>query len=182
MSPDDFTAPFSTFPIVSLLLSYLPPGLQGAVRDVAEAYHTIPVHLSQWHGLIVRLSDSHFTVDTALCFCFASSAGIYGSVANAAVDIMRFIGIGPILQYNGGTIIYSFGSLEHIYPATTKHDVKRLRGLPRKEDRQSMVDVSDSREVHCPTDPWRNLTRTALACCEISPPPKTKNSAEHPFA
>ena len=99
MSPDDFTAPFSTFPIVSLLLSYLPPGLQGAVRDVAEAYHTIPVHLSQWHGLIVRLSDSHFTVDTALCFCFASSAGIYGSVANAAVDIMRFIGIGPILQW-----------------------------------------------------------------------------------
>lgn len=44
---DDFTASYSIFPIVSLLIALLPPGLQGAVRDVAEAYHTVPVHPSQ---------------------------------------------------------------------------------------------------------------------------------------
>ena len=99
ISPDEFTATYSTFPIVSLLMSSLPPGSQGAVQDVAEAYHTIPVHLSQWHGLVVRLSDSHFTIDTALCFGFSPSAGIYGNVVSAGADIMRFIGIGPILRW-----------------------------------------------------------------------------------
>ena len=99
ISPDEFTATYSTFPIVSLLMSSLPPGSQGAVQDVAEAYHTIPVHLSQWHGLVVRLSDSHFTIDTALCFGFGPSAGIYGNVVSAGADIMRFIGIGPILRW-----------------------------------------------------------------------------------
>jgi hypothetical protein len=99
MSPDDFTATYSTFPIVALLLSSLPPGSQGAVRDVAEAYCTVPVHPSQWHGLVVRLSDSHFTVDTALCFSFAPSVGIYGNIASAGTDIMQFVGMGPILRW-----------------------------------------------------------------------------------
>ena len=99
MSPDEFTTSYSTFPIVVLLLTSLPPGSQGAIRDVAEAYRTIPVHPSQWHGLVVRLSDSHFAVDTALCFSFAPSAGIYGDVASAGADIMRFVSLGPILRW-----------------------------------------------------------------------------------
>ena len=99
MVPDDFTATYSTFPIVTQLISALLPGLQGAVRDVAEAYCTIPIHLSQWHGLVVHLSESHFAVDTSLCFSFAPSAGIYGDVASTGVDIMHFMGIGPILRW-----------------------------------------------------------------------------------
>ena len=97
--PDDFTAPYSTFPIVAALLFLFPPGSQGAVQDVAEAYHTIPVHPSQWHELVVRLSESHFAIDTMLCFGFTLSAGIYGNVAGAGVDIMCFVGIGPILRW-----------------------------------------------------------------------------------
>ena len=97
MLPDDFTASYSTFPIVSWLVALLPPGLQGAVRDVAEAYHTIPVHPSQWHGLVVHLSDSLFSIDTALAFGFTPSAGIYSDVASTGAEIMCFIGIGPIL-------------------------------------------------------------------------------------
>lgn len=94
---DDFTTSYSTFPIVALLMSSLPPGSQGAVRDIAEAYCTMPVHPSQWHGLVVRLSDSHFAIDTALCFSFAPSMGIYGNVTSAGVNIMRFVDIGSIL-------------------------------------------------------------------------------------
>ena len=96
--PDNFTAPYSTFPIVGALLSSLPPGSQGAVRDVAEAYRTIPVHPSQWHGLVVRLSESHFAIDTMLCFSFALLAGIYSNVTGTGVDIMCFVSIGPILH------------------------------------------------------------------------------------
>ena len=42
----DFMATYSAFPIVALLISSLPPGSQGVVRDVAEAYHTVPIHPS----------------------------------------------------------------------------------------------------------------------------------------
>lgn len=97
MSPDNFTAPYSTVPIVSLLIASLPPGAQGAVRDVAEAYCTVPIHPSQWHGLVIQLSESSFAIDMALGFGFAPSAGIYGNVASAGADIMHFVGIGPTL-------------------------------------------------------------------------------------
>jgi len=48
-------------------MSTLPPGSQGAVRDVAEAYRTIPLHPSQQHVLVIRLSDSDFTVNASTC-------------------------------------------------------------------------------------------------------------------
>jgi hypothetical protein len=99
VDPDNFPSPYSTFPIVALVLSTLPPGSQAAVRDVAEAYRTIPLHPSQWHALIVRLSESNFAVDTSTCFGFGPSGGIYGNVGSAGADIMRAAGIGPILRW-----------------------------------------------------------------------------------
>lgn len=98
-NPNNFPSPYSTFEIVSLVLSSLPPGSQGAIRDVAEAYCTVPLHPSQWHALVVRLSESHFAVDTSLCFGFGPSGGIYGSIGSAGTDIMRHAGIGPILRW-----------------------------------------------------------------------------------
>lgn len=98
VDPDLFPSHYSTFFVVALVLSSLPPGSQGAVRDVAEAYRTIPLHHSQWHALVVHLSDSEFAIDTSACFGFASSGGIYGNVGNAGTDIMRFNDIGPILR------------------------------------------------------------------------------------
>ena len=57
------------------------------------------MHRSQWHGLVVHLSKSHFAIDTSLCFGFGPSVGIYSNVASAGTDIMHFTGIGPILQW-----------------------------------------------------------------------------------
>ena len=99
VDPDDFPSPYSTFSIVALVISTLPPGSQGAVHDVAEAYRTIPLHPSQWHALVVRLSESHFAIDTSTCFGFGPSGGIYGNLGSAGADIMRFSGIGPILRW-----------------------------------------------------------------------------------
>ena len=99
VDPDLFPSHYSTFAVVALVISSLPPGSQGAVRDVAEAYRTIPLHHSQWHALAIRLSDSEFAIDTSSCFGFAPSGGIYGNVGNAGTDIMRFNGIGPILRW-----------------------------------------------------------------------------------
>ena len=97
--PDRYPSSYSTFPIVCLLISTLPQGAQGAVRDVAKAYRTVPLHPSQWHALVVRLQDDSFAVDTAFCFGFTASGGIYGSIGGAGTDIMRAHGIGPILRW-----------------------------------------------------------------------------------
>lgn len=99
VDPDLFPAHYSTFHIISLLISRLPPGSEAAVRDVAEAYRTVPSHPLQWPSLVVRLSDNEFAVDTSLCFGFAPSGGVYGMIGKAGADIMRYTGIGPIARW-----------------------------------------------------------------------------------
>ena len=96
---DQFPTYYSTFQITSTIISSLPPGSQAAVRDVAEAYRTVPSHPSQWPSLVVRLGSNQFVVDTSFCFGFAPSGGIYGQIGAAGVNIMRHRGMGPIARW-----------------------------------------------------------------------------------
>ena len=96
---DLFATTWGTFLVISLLIHHLPPGSQLATRDVAEAYHTIPLHHSQWPSTVIHLNNDAFTIDTALCFGSGPSAGMYGTVQNAASDILRFQGIRPISSW-----------------------------------------------------------------------------------
>ncbi|KIM86982.1 hypothetical protein PILCRDRAFT_64260, partial [Piloderma croceum F 1598] len=96
---DSFPTTWGTFSLVSLLIHRLPPGSQLATRDVAEAYRTIPLHHSQWPATVVRLDEFSFAIDTSVCFGSGPSAGTYGEVRNAASDILRFQGIGPISSW-----------------------------------------------------------------------------------
>ena len=73
----------------------MPPGLQLATGDVAEAYQIIPLHHSQWPSKVVHMGDDAFAINTALAFGSGPSAGTYGTVRNAASDILWFQGIGP---------------------------------------------------------------------------------------
>jgi hypothetical protein len=50
---NDFPCTWGTFAAFSLLCARLPPGSQGGVRDVAEAYRTVPLHPSQWPGTVI---------------------------------------------------------------------------------------------------------------------------------
>ena len=91
---------WGTFANTCRLLWTLPPGSQGAVRDVSEAYRTIPLHPSQWPGAVVRLSDNdNFAVDTCNMFGLSSAPGIFGHVADAGVEIFRSQGIGPLTKW-----------------------------------------------------------------------------------
>ena len=70
------------------------------MRDVAEAYHTIPVTPSQWPGLVIRLrGDDQSAINTCNNFGLTSAGGIYGQLADAGVDIMRGEGIGPVSKW-----------------------------------------------------------------------------------
>lgn len=100
VNSDDFPCTWGTFNAVSLLFSQLPPGSQAAVRDVKEAYRTIPLHPSQWPGTVVRISNQdQFCIDTSASFGGAANCGVYGRCADAACDILRANGIGPVTKW-----------------------------------------------------------------------------------
>lgn len=88
---------WGTFANTCRLLWTLPPGSQGAVRDLSEAYRMIPLHPSQWPGTVTRISDDdEFGVDTCNMFGFGPAGGVFGSVADAGMMICRARGLGPL--------------------------------------------------------------------------------------
>jgi hypothetical protein len=94
IDPDNFPSTWGTSHILALTISRLPPGSQFAIRDVSEAYHTIPIHTSQWPGAVVWILDELFCIDTCMCFGLRPSAGAYGSLADTGLDLFRVNGIG----------------------------------------------------------------------------------------
>ena len=97
---DDFPCTWGTFTAMALLCARLPQGSQAAVRDVAEAYRTIPLHPSQWPGTVIKLAGrDQYILDSNAAFGAAPNAGLYGGVADAGADLMRAKGIGPIAKW-----------------------------------------------------------------------------------
>ena len=100
INSDDFPCTWGTFYTASLLFLHLPPGAQGSTRDVADAFRTIPLHRSQWPGVVIRLSESDtFAINTADSFGLASAGGIWGHLADAICDVFRAEGIGPLTKW-----------------------------------------------------------------------------------
>ena len=96
----DFPCTWGTFSTVSLIIFRLPPGSQASIRDVAEAYRTIPAHHSQWPGLVVRLrEDDSFAANICNNFGLTSAGGVHGLLADAGTDIFRANGIGPLSKW-----------------------------------------------------------------------------------
>jgi hypothetical protein len=91
-----FPTTWGKFSIVYNLIANLPPGSEAATRDVAEAYRTIPLHSSQWPAGVVRVSSTHFCIDTCTAFGATPSAGVYGHMADAGAEVFRNNGIGPL--------------------------------------------------------------------------------------
>jgi len=91
---------WGTFTTVCLLLWRLPPGSQGACRDVSEAFRTIPLAPDQWPGTVVHLSeDDEFALNTSNCFGLRSAGGVYGIIRDATVDLLCTQGIGPVSKW-----------------------------------------------------------------------------------
>ena len=99
LNPDNLPTTWGTFTVISLLIYKLPPHSQIAMRDVAEAYRTIPLHHPQWPGTVMRTGEDAFCIDTMAVFGFSPSSGIYGTVAEAGANIFRYKGIGPLAKW-----------------------------------------------------------------------------------
>ncbi|KAF5384239.1 hypothetical protein D9615_003418 [Tricholomella constricta] len=95
-----FPCTWGTFPTICATIWHLPPDSQASIRDVAEAYRSVPITPSQWPGLVVKLRDhDSFAINTNDNFGLASAGGIYGIVGDAGTDIFRAEGIGPISKW-----------------------------------------------------------------------------------
>ena len=96
-----FPCKWGTFCTACTLILTLLRGSQGATRNVAKAYRLIPLHLSRWPALVAWVTNEPtlFAVDTSLCFGYGPSAGTYGTVQDAGLDIFRAAGIGPIIAW-----------------------------------------------------------------------------------
>ena len=100
INSEDFPCTWGTFATITQLIAHLPPGSQASVRDVAEAYRTIPANPSQWPGLVIRLqNEDQYAVNVCNNFGLTSAGGVYGMVADAGTDIFRGNGIGPLAKW-----------------------------------------------------------------------------------
>ncbi len=100
INSDDFPCTWGTFNVTSLLIARLPPGSQGAIRDVSEAYRRIPLAPDQWPAMVVRLSaDDDFAINTSTSFGAASAGGQWGYFADALTTVLRASGIGPLTKW-----------------------------------------------------------------------------------
>jgi hypothetical protein len=90
---------WGTFTNTCTLIWTLPPGSQGAVRDISEAYRLIPLHPSQWPGATIRVGPDKFCADLRNMFGLSSAGGIFGHLADAGMDISRARGLGPVSKW-----------------------------------------------------------------------------------
>ena len=100
INSEDFPCTWGTFSTIVQLIAHLPQGSQASVRDVAEAYRTIPANQSQWPGLVIRLQEENqYAVNVCNNFGLTSAGGVYRMVADAGTDIFSGNGIGPLAKW-----------------------------------------------------------------------------------
>ena len=96
---DDFPTDWGTFDITSRLILSLPVGCKAATFDISSAYRITPVRPDQQWALVIHWEDKFF-VDRALPFGLASSAGVFGSIADLLVDLYNHSMLfGPMVKW-----------------------------------------------------------------------------------
>lgn len=75
-----------------------PPGTEAATLDIEAAYRTIPVWPPHKCFLVVTVGDDHF-IDHVFPFGLTTAGGVQGNVADATVDILHNLNLGPIKKW-----------------------------------------------------------------------------------
>jgi hypothetical protein len=77
----------------------LPSNLEIAIWDIEAAYCTLQLAFSQWPGVAIWISAKLAVIDTCTTFGLVSSGGLFGLLADALCNILRYAGIGPLLKW-----------------------------------------------------------------------------------
>lgn len=152
ISAIDFPTTWGNFSIVYLLATRLPPDSEVATRDVAEAYRTVPLHPSQWPAAIICTSPSHGCIDTCTAFGATPSAGSYGHVADAAAEIFRHRGIGPLDKWVDDHIFFRIQTQHMGHYNQLRSDTKKIITLKGTQQSGSHIWFSGSSNPDGSTD------------------------------
>jgi len=98
INSDNFPTEWGSFDSTADLVLSLLPGCVAATFNIEAAYCITPVHPSQQNWLAVSW-DGKIYNDHALAFGMASSAGVFGSIADMLVALYRIAGFGPIKKW-----------------------------------------------------------------------------------
>ena len=98
INSNDFPTEWGTFDATSLMILSLPPGCIAATFNISAAYYLTPIHPDQQQHLCV-MWEGLIYIDQAVMFGLASSAGIFGCVADMLVAIYKAAGFHPLLKW-----------------------------------------------------------------------------------
>lgn len=132
----DFPCTWGTFEAICTTVHHLPPESQAAVQDIAEAYRTIPIKPSQWPGTVVHILQSKFAIDKCVAFGCSFSASVFGNLADAAADIFRSEGIGPVSKWVDDFIFFCVPKSQIPRYNQLRHDHKNIIALNGNAQRE----------------------------------------------
>ena len=98
INSDDFPTTWGTFNKATALILSSPPGAEAATFDISAAYCLTPICPDQQHALCIYWNGTVY-VDWAVMFGLASSAGVFGSIADMLVTIYKQAGFFPIIKW-----------------------------------------------------------------------------------
>lgn len=130
----DYPCEWGTFAQCFFLVAAAPPGTQVSVFDVDSAYRNIPILPAEQHHFCVAWEGSIY-IDHCVAFGSASSAGLFGRVADAFVAIIKARGAQHILKWVDDIIFFRYPSDSQIpysysFDSTLVFNTASFLGLP----------------------------------------------------
>ena len=98
INSDDVLTAWGSFDTASALILSLPTGCVVATFDISAAYRLMPIRPDQQHHLCVLWKEQVY-VDCAVMFGLASSAGVFGRIADMLVAIYHKAGFTALLKW-----------------------------------------------------------------------------------
>lgn len=129
-----FPCEWGTFAQCFLLVAMAPHGTQVAVFDVDSAYRNIPILPAEQAHFCISWNDSVY-IDHCVAFGSASSAGLFGRVADAFVAIIKARGAQQVLKWVDDIIFFRYPSssslpLSYSYDSSLVFNTAQYLGLP----------------------------------------------------
>lgn len=134
INSDDFPCEWGSFAQCYFLVAKAPVGSQVAVFDVDSAYRNIPVHPEDQPHFCVSWKDQVY-IDHCVAFGSASSAGLFGRVADCIVAILKSLGAQDVLKWVDDIIFFRYPlnaiiPYHYSYDATLVFNTAQKLGLP----------------------------------------------------
>lgn len=107
--------------LIPLKVASAPPGTEAVTLNIEAVYRTVPVWLQHKQFLVVAVGDSFF-IDHVFPFGLTTAGGIQGHIADATVDILQSVDLGPIKKWVDDHTFFCFacGGSEKLADGSSK--------------------------------------------------------------